>query len=103
MKAYSMEFRRDVLTACDAGGATREVAVRFCVSESWVRRIKQDRRETGNQDHIGVFSQEENGKRSTRVLHVEASYDFRFALGNIKRGTVGFCTPGDHVDHKQRQ
>ena len=47
MKAYSKEFRRDVLRACDAGGGTREVALRFDVSESWVRRIKQERREQG--------------------------------------------------------
>lgn len=47
MQAYSKEFRRDVLAACDAGGETRGVATRFRVSESWVRRIKQQRRETG--------------------------------------------------------
>jgi transposase len=47
MDAYSKEFRRQVLAACDAGGGTREVALRFDVSESWVRRIKQDRRECG--------------------------------------------------------
>lgn len=47
MQPYSKEFRRDVLVACDAGGGTREVALRFLVSESWVRRIKQQRRETG--------------------------------------------------------
>lgn len=47
MEAYSKEFRRDVLAACDAGGGTREVATRFKVSESWVRRIKQERREQG--------------------------------------------------------
>jgi transposase len=47
MKAYSPEFRRDVLSACDAGEGTRAVAVRFRVSESWVRRIKQERRESG--------------------------------------------------------
>lgn len=47
MEPYSKEFRRDVLAACDAGGGTREVALRFNVSESWVRRIKQERRETG--------------------------------------------------------
>jgi transposase len=47
MKSYSKEFRRDVLAACDAGGGTREVATRFDVSESWVRRIKQERRESG--------------------------------------------------------
>ena len=47
MEAYSKEFRRDVLAACDAGGGTKEVALQFGVSESWVRRIKQQRRETG--------------------------------------------------------
>ena len=47
MEAYSKEFRRDVLAACDAGGGTREVALRFDVSEAWVRRIKQERRESG--------------------------------------------------------
>jgi transposase len=47
MQAYSKEFRRDVLTACDAGGGTLDVANQFRVSQSWVRRIKQHRRETG--------------------------------------------------------
>ena len=47
MEAYSKEFRRDVLAACDGGGGTRAVALRFDVSESWVRRIKQERREQG--------------------------------------------------------
>ncbi len=45
--SYSAEFRQQVLTACDAGGGTREVALRFKVSESWVRRVKQERRELG--------------------------------------------------------
>ena len=45
MKAYSKEFRGQVLEACDKGRSTREVATYFEVSESWVRRIKQDRRE----------------------------------------------------------
>ena len=45
MRPYSKEFRREVLAACDARGGTREVALRFRVSESWVRRIKQERRE----------------------------------------------------------
>lgn len=47
MQAYSPEFRRDVLAACDSGDGTRAVALRFRVSESWVRRIKQQRRESG--------------------------------------------------------
>jgi transposase len=44
---YSGEFRREVLKACDGGEGTRVVATRFNVSESWVRRIKQERREQG--------------------------------------------------------
>jgi transposase len=47
MTAYSAEFRREVLKACDAGQGTRVVATKFNVSESWVRRIKQERREQG--------------------------------------------------------
>lgn len=47
MEAYSKEFRRDVLRACDSGEGTRDVANRFRVSESWVRRVKQERRESG--------------------------------------------------------
>lgn len=47
MEAYSKEFRREVLSACDAGEGTRAVALRFRVSESWVRRIQQERREQG--------------------------------------------------------
>ena len=47
MESYSTEFRSEVLAACDANETTRAIAVRFQVSESWVRRIKQQRRETG--------------------------------------------------------
>jgi len=45
MKPYSKEFRGEVLAACDRGRSTREVATYFDVSESWVRRVKQERRE----------------------------------------------------------
>jgi len=45
--AYSKEFRREVLAACDGGDGTRVVALRYRVSESWVRRVKQERRELG--------------------------------------------------------
>jgi len=47
MESYSTELRGEVLAACDANEGTRIIAVRFKVSESWVRRIKQQRRETG--------------------------------------------------------
>ena len=47
MKPIPAEVRAEVLSACDAEEGTRVVAVRFNVSESWVRRVKQQRRETG--------------------------------------------------------
>lgn len=47
MDPYSPEFRGEVLAACDGNEGTQLVALRFDVSESWVRRIKQQRRETG--------------------------------------------------------
>ena len=47
MAPYSKEMRREVLAACDRGEGTRAVALRFRCSESWVRRVKQERRELG--------------------------------------------------------
>jgi transposase len=47
MVPYSKELRREVLAACDRGEGTRAVALRFNCSESWVRRVKQERRELG--------------------------------------------------------
>ena len=47
MKSYSMDLRERILRDCDAGMGTREAATKYTVSESWVRRLKQRRRETG--------------------------------------------------------
>src|SRR5436190_2453167 len=47
MKTYSMDLRKRVLAMCDAGRRTHEVAKVFEVSESWIRRLKQRRRENG--------------------------------------------------------
>jgi transposase len=47
MKALSMDLRERVLAACDSGQGTKAVAETFSVSEAWVRRLKQRRRETG--------------------------------------------------------
>jgi transposase len=47
MRAYSIDLRQRVLEDCDGGGTTREVALKYRVSESWVRRLKQRRREQG--------------------------------------------------------
>ncbi len=45
--AYAQELRDRVLVACDRGMKTKQVADLFQVSSSWVRRVKQRRRETG--------------------------------------------------------
>src|SRR5256885_7796427 len=47
MKPYSMDLRERVLADCDAGTATPAVAQKYRVSPSWVRRLKQRRREDG--------------------------------------------------------
>ena len=47
MQAYSMDLRQRVLADCDAGMKTSQVASKYRVSASWVRRLKQRRRETG--------------------------------------------------------
>ena len=47
MKPYSMDLRERVLADCDAGLPTGQVAAKHRVSRSWVRRLKQRRRQTG--------------------------------------------------------
>jgi transposase len=47
MESYSAEFRGEVLAACDTNEERRSIALRFKVSESWLRRIQQQRCETG--------------------------------------------------------
>lgn len=47
MRDYPQELRDRVLAACDAGQPSKQVAERYDVSRSWVRRLKQRRRETG--------------------------------------------------------
>jgi transposase len=50
MRAYSADLRQRVLADCDRGLTTRAVATKFSVSESWVRRLQQRRRATGETD-----------------------------------------------------
>jgi transposase len=45
--AYSLDLRTRILADTDRGLTTRAVATKYTVSESWVRRLKQRRRETG--------------------------------------------------------
>ena len=47
MRAYSPDLRLRILADCDRGLTTRAVATKYDVSESWVRRLQQRRRQTG--------------------------------------------------------
>ena len=47
MRAYSMDLRERVLLESAAGLSAAAVAATYHVSASWVRRLKQRRRETG--------------------------------------------------------
>ena len=47
MAAYSMDLRKRVLADSDAGMPTKMVAEKYDVSRTWVRWLKQRRRETG--------------------------------------------------------
>ena len=49
MRPYSMDLRKRVLAAVDAGKQDRlEIARVFSVSVAWIRRLVQRRRETGS-------------------------------------------------------
>lgn len=47
MATYSMDIRTRVLQDSDAGMTAHAVAEKYRVSASWVRRLKQRRRESG--------------------------------------------------------
>lgn len=47
MAPYSMDVRTRVVADWDAGVPAKELAAKFRVSRSWVNRLVQQRRETG--------------------------------------------------------
>ena len=48
---YSQDLRDRVLRAYDRGMRTKKISETFHVSQSWARRVKQRRRETGETTH----------------------------------------------------
>ena len=67
MQAISSDLRGRILTDIDGGMTTRVVAKKYRVSESWVRRLKQRRRETGEtQPRVG-----RPGRRGKMTPHLE--------------------------------
>jgi transposase len=68
VRAYSQDLRERVLADCDAGMGTMEVAAKYRVSQSWVRRLKQRRRTTGS-----IFPKKQRYGRPARWLeHAES-------------------------------
>lgn len=72
MKAYSIDFRHRVLALCDKGRSTREVASAFGISESWVRRVKQVRREQGRTEPLPGGGRRHGHFDAVRLSQLEA-------------------------------
>jgi transposase len=47
VRAYSPDLRERILADCDGGLTTRAAATKYRVSESFIRKLKQQRRQTG--------------------------------------------------------
>ena len=95
MEPYDAEFRGEVLAACDANEGTHDIALRFKVSESWLRRIKQQRRETGQvapktaaprQPKWHAWADWLVAKISCSTRHLSARVASRIEAGTGRRG-----------------
>ena len=63
MTPYSMDLRRRIVEAVDAGTKTKwEISLLFKVSPAWIRRLLQRRRETGS-----IESKNRNSRVSIKV------------------------------------
>ena len=83
MAAYSMDLRERVVAACDEGADTRaEVAERFSVSESWIRRLLQRRRESGS------IAPKPHGGGQPPAFDAEAAERLRQALADDPDATL---------------
>ncbi len=96
MAAYSTDLRQRVAAACDARDGTRaEIAARFSVSESWVRKLLRQRRDTGSIDprpHGGGRSSAFDGAADARLREaVRADNDA--TLQELARASGVACSP----------
>ncbi len=87
MEAISKGLRQRILADSDGGMKTRAVAKKYHVSESWVRRLKQRRRETGEtQPRVGRPGRPGKMKphlerlRSLLIQHPDATLEELHAL-----------------------
>lgn len=76
MRSYSLDLRQRVMAALEKGDSSLEVAARFGVSDSWVRKLRIQYRETGEigpKPHAGGWplAIDEKGEEILRELIVE--------------------------------
>jgi len=74
------------------------------VSDALERRRPAAQEEHGcqcrDQDHVGVFGQEEDRECHARILDMEAGNDLRLAFGNVEGRAVGLGNARDPVNKK---
>src|SRR3954451_15389461 len=97
MKAYSTDLRQRVIAAYDAREGTQDqVAVRFSVSVSWVRKLLRQRRDTGSiapRPHGGGRAPAFDGPGSARLREAVRADDDA-TLEELGRATgVGCSVP----------
>jgi transposase len=100
MEAYSIDLRKRVLAACEAGHKTKEVARLFGVSPAWVRRLKQRHRELGiveplpgrygqpsklTPDHLRRLSDLVEQRPDATLRELKEQLDVEIALPNLCR------------------
>jgi transposase len=71
MTPYSIDLRQRVLKDYDAGMGTKAVATKYSVSQSWVRKLKQQRRGTGSIEPLTATP----GPRPTLAPHADRLRD----------------------------
>jgi transposase len=83
MRAYSIDLRQRVIAARDAGQGTQEqLAARFAVSISWVRKLLRQRRATGS------IEPKPHGGGHAKAFDTEAAARLRQAVRDDSDATL---------------
>jgi transposase len=100
MGAYSTDLRARVVAAYDAGeGTLEQVAARFAVSTSWVRKILRQRRHTGSIDprpHGGGRAPAFDAEASRRLREAVRADDDATLAELARAAGVACCASAVH-------
>ena len=96
MNAYSTDLRERVVAAYDSGEGTQDqVAARFAVSTSWVRKLLRQRRRTGSiepRPHGGGHAPAFDGEAAARLRQAVRD-DADATLKELGRAAGVACSP----------